>query len=151
MGTHVYYDAGPRTTRTRTNVGGAFAIPVTTEVEIHDGADHVMFAYTDLDALDETCRMFEEARANHVAAICDGRSEMVDAASLEPDDLAVIDGELVCVESVVISGTHGETVTVRYGKKYQGAYDMTAGRAITCRRTERVKRLTAGATLTAVV
>lgn len=147
MGTHIYYDAGPRKTNTRTSIDGVVRVPVSTEIELHDGADHVQLAYTDLDALDETCRLFLEARANHVAALCEGRSELVDPAMLNPDDLAVIDGQLVCVDNVVITG---DEVIVRYGKMYDGTYDMTAGHAITLSRRQRVQRLNAGVRLAAV-
>lgn len=141
MGTHLYVNPGPSKTDTRDNIEGVVTIPVTTTIEVRDGTDHVQLTYTDLDALDETCRMFEEARAAHVGALCEGRSEYVDPGLLKPDDLVVLDGELVCVDGVVICGGDGEQATVSYSKKYQGSYDMTAGRAITVRRAVKVQRL----------
>lgn len=147
MAQHTYENPGARETVTRTSIDGTVAIPPVTAVEVWDGNDRLTLSFTDLDALDEMCRLFEKARAEHVAALLDGRSEKVTVDRLEPDDLAVLDGELVMVESIVIDGQH---VHVRYGRQYQGAYDLTAGRSIRCVRSERVVRLLPSQTLSAV-
>lgn len=155
MGTHIYDEPGPRDTKTRTSIG-ITSMPPATTVELHDGNDHLQFIYTDLDTLDETARIFTEARANHIAALLDGKSEMIDPGLLEPDDLAVIDGELVCVQRVVMAdeahplGGTMPVAHIRYGKKYDGSYDLAGDRTITVSRRTLVKRLSPGAVLAAV-
>jgi hypothetical protein len=141
MSTHIYDDPGPHETHTTPG-----PVPVT-NVRFSDGVDHLHLVFTDLDALDETVRLLEEARAHHIDALCDGRSEHIDPALLAPDDLAIINGELVMVESTVISD---ETVIVRYARKYAGSYDFTMALIATVSRRHQVRRLVS-ATILAVV
>lgn len=147
MAAHIYDNPGAKNTTTQTSIEGVIGLPATTHVTFADGADRLELIFTDLDTLDEAVHLLEEARASHIVALCDGRSEMVCVDRLESDDLAVIDAELVMVESTVIDGEH---LIVRYGKKYAGTYDMTAGRSIRCLRTTRVKRLLADVSLAVV-
>lgn len=146
MALHIYDNPGPHKTTTRTSIDGV-TVPPSTHVRLLDGNDHLNLSYTDLDTLDETCRLFEEARATHIAALLDGRNEQVTVDQLGPDELAVIDGELIMVHSTIIDGDH---TIVRYARKYAGLYDMTADRSIRCLRTTKVVRLLPSATLTAV-
>lgn len=147
MGTHLYFNPGARDTKTRTSIGGTVGIPTTTDVELHDGADHVQFSFTDLDALNEFCELAVQARAEHVAALLESRSEWVVVDDLRPEDLAVIDGELVMVDTTVIDGPY---LIVRYGKKYQGLYDLSGDRSIRLTRSTKVKRLLADVSLAVV-
>lgn len=146
MGTHLYVNPGPRSTITRTNFGGTIAIPTTTDLTFKDGVDTLRMSFTDLDTLDEMVRLFEQARAEHVAALCDGKSEVVHADQLGPEDLAVVDGELVLVDTVILDQGR---VIIRYSRKYKGNWDV-ADRSITVARSLRVKRLLADVTLEVV-
>lgn len=141
MGIHTYLDPGPRTTRTHQTDG------ITTFVTLTDGTDQIDLAYTDLDTLDETCRLLEEARAHHVTQIANGRSDTVRADVLEPDDLAVIDGELILVCTVALEAQH---VTILFARKYAGLYDLNGDRSIRVLRTQMVKRILPTADLKAV-
>jgi hypothetical protein len=147
MATHLYFNPGGHSTRTTTSIDGTVGIPATTAIELRDGTDHVQLTFTDLDTLDEMVRLFEQARAEHVAALCDGHSEMVLPDELRSEDLFVLDGDLVCVDTTIIDG---EFLIVRYGKKYMDGYDMTGDRSIRIVRSRRVKRLSAGAVLSVV-
>jgi hypothetical protein len=146
MGTHLYDNPGPKETVTRTSIGG-LTIPAETHVRLWDGTDHVQLSYTDLDALDETCRMYQEARAAHIAALLEGNSEQVRADVLGEDDLAVIDGELVMVCRSVLTDTH---CTILFARKYEGLYDLPADRSIVVLRSTMVTRLLANVPLTVV-
>lgn len=147
MATHLYYNPGARKTKSRTSIDGVVGIPVTTDVEIHDGADHLQLSFTDLDALSEVCELLIQARAEHVTAMCDGHSEMVLGAHLDPEDLVVIDGELVSVCFTVLENRH---VIVNYSKKYAGMYEMAGVHSVRILRSERVKRLNVAAALAVV-
>ena len=150
MSLHTYDNPGVNGCRTVTHTGG---IPheITTDVTLRDGTDTLNLSFTDLDALTELRRTLEEACAAHTAALLEARSETVRAEALEPDDLVMLDGELVCVDQIVLEGTTGEDVVhVHYGKKVDGTYDMTAGRSMSMRRATQVKRLIPGRALSAV-
>lgn len=138
MGTHIYYDAGARRTDTRTSIDGVVRIPVTSTIELHDGNDHIQLAYSDLDALDEVLHAFEEARANHVIALTEGRTETVRADQLGKDELAILDGDLVLIAYVVLTD---DKVIVRYSRKYAGLYDDSGDRSMDFCRSTPVKRI----------
>jgi hypothetical protein len=144
MGLHLYDNPGPRETATRTVAG-----KVSTDVRLWDGNDHVALSYDDLDVLDETVRMFLEARSAHLVALMDGRSEIVRADQLEYEDLAIHDGELVLIEQVALTD---ETVIVRFARRYAGLFDTSPGAvlSVTLPRAQRVKRLMPDANLAVV-
>lgn len=144
MATHLYDNPGPRTTRTR-EAGTPY--PVTTFVELRDGVDHLTLMFSDLDALDETVRLFQEARTNHIDAMLAGRSEEVDPAMLEQEDLAVIDNELVSVMQVALDT---RSVVVTFARKYEGLWNETEPQFVTLARSEKVLRLLPNSTLQAV-
>lgn len=153
MGVHMYSNAEAGECRTTKDPAGP--IRAVTDVYLYDESntdDRLQLSYTSLDTLDETIRLFLEARSQHLAAIMDSRSERVRADELEVDDLAILtnEGDLVLVvKPVLLESSH---VTINFCRKYKGAFDGSDSSVMQLRmhRTQKVTRLMADVPLAVV-